>query len=358
MYKFNIDVKPEDEPRQDGEVRKYTNPEAVKAGEGKYFDDNRQVVFINGMDNKPKEHAYSALALSLVQMCPVIGVFNQSSGFGWDVLQCLFDKLQFQGPLAASAADKVKARNGFWNRLLHGERTPVQVVRQALARNPAQVAVFDILRRPENARWPVFAHSQGNLILSNALQGIAAVDGPHAVSRREVHTFGSPAVYYPPGVRLYEHGFTFDYINWLSGFDASFSISKLRWPSTGKQFLDHSFLLYLQDDPEFVVNRFRTGGWGMTFNMNEQGLADCLAAMGTNMERVWQVFDHLARKHNSDVDDVAVRYVNAVRRNGGIAASLKVRRDLVKLLRDSMAAGWTSAEEKDAIAWLNSVTGA
>lgn len=353
MYKFNIEVKPEDEPKQDGEVRKYTNPEA--ASQKEYFDKDRRVVFVNGMKNSGYDHAYSALALSLVQMCPVVGVYNKTGGFWADLAQCLFDKLQFQGPLAASAADKVAARNGFWKRLLNGERTPAQAVLQALGRNEAQVSLFHLLRQPQYLRRPVFAHSQGNLILSNVLQGIAAVDGPAAITGREVHTFGSPAVYYPPGVTLSEHGFTFDYVSWLSGFDASYSISKVGLPTGAKQPFAHDFLLYLKDDPEFVVNRFRTGGWGMTFDMDEQGLADCLAAMGTNMERVWQVFDHLSRKHNSDVDDVAVRYVNAVRRNGRIAAALKVRRDLVKLLKDSMAAGWTSAEEKDAIAWLNSL---
>ncbi len=353
MYKFNIEVKPEDEPKQDGEVRKYTNPEA--ASQKEYFDENRRVVFVNGMDNSGHDHAYSALALSLVQMCPVIGVYNKTGGVWADLAQCVFDKLQFQGPLASSATDKVAARNSFWNRLLNGERTPVQAVRQALGRNEAQSALFDLLRRPGYARWPVFAHSQGNLILSNVLQGVAAVDGPSAVTGREVHTFGSPAVYYPPGVRLHEHGFTFDYVNWLSGLDATFSISKVGWPSGAKQPFAHGFLLYLKDDPEFVVNRFRTGGWGMTFNMDEQGLADCLAAMGTNMERVWQVFDHLARHHNSDVDDVAVLYVNAVRRNGAVASALRARKNLVDLLVRSMSAGWTAADEKGAIAWLKSL---
>lgn len=353
MYKFNIEVKPEDEPKQDGEVRKYTNPEA--ASQKEYFDENRRVVFVNGMDNSGHDHAYSALALSLVQMCPVIGVYNKTGGVWADLAQCVFDKLQFQGPLASSAADKVAGRNRFWNRLLHGERTPEQAVRQALGRNAAQAGLFDVLRKPGNARWPIFAHSQGNLILSNVLQGIAAVDGPAAITGREVHTFGSPAVYYPPGVRLYEHGFTFDYVSWMAGFDASFSISKLRWPTGREKVFAHSFLLYLRDDPEFVVNRFRTGGWGMTFNMDERGLADCLAAMGTNMERVYQVFDLLSRKYNSDVDDVAVLYVNAIRRSGAVVSALRSRKNLVDLLVRSMSEGWTSSSEKDAIAWLKSL---
>ena len=352
MPEFDIPLDGVRTPQADGEDILYTNPEA--AAQTEYFHPHRRVVFVNGMDNTGEDHARSALALSLVQMCPVIGVYNRTAGKAADLWQCLWDKLQFQGPLAASAADKVSARNGFWNRLLRGERTPEQAVRQALGRNEAQAKLFDLLRLPANARWPIFAHSQGNLILSNVLQGIAAVDGPHAITGREVHTFGSPAVYYPPGLMLYEHGFTFDPVNWLSGFDASFSISKIGWPTGAKQPFAHGFLSYLKDDPEFVVNRFRTGGWGMTFNMDEQGLANSLAAMGANMPRVRGVFEHLARNHKSDVDDVAVLYVKAIRGKPA-AQALAADRTLVKLLIRSMDEGWTSGTEQAAINWLKSI---
>lgn len=346
MPDFTIDLAGSVIPSADGEINTYTNREAQL--NASYFSTSRKVIFINGMANSGPDHAKSALALSLVQMCPVIGLYNKTAGVVKDLMQCLADKDQFNGPASFSAANKAKIGT-----LVSG-RTSEQVILDALARNAAQVALFKLLRQPENRGREIFAHSQGNLILSNALQGIAAVDGPGGVAGRVVHTFGSPAVNWPPGIAKFEHGFTFDPVNWLSGFDASFSISKVGVPTGAKNPIAHSFLLYLKDDPAFVINRFRVGGWGMTFNMDEAGLAKCLAAMDTNMPRVRAIFDYLNRKHNSDVDDVAVLYVDAIKGKPA-ARALAADKVLVKLLISTMDEGWTGGKEKDAINWLKAL---
>ncbi|MBX3397283.1 MAG: hypothetical protein KF873_00965 [Gemmataceae bacterium] len=350
---FKIDLTNAKIPKADGEVNEYVNAEA--AANGKYFTDKRKVIFVNGMKNTGENHAESALALSLVQMCPVIGLYNLSDGAIVDLWQCLNDKLQFQGPGADSAKEKIDSRNSWWNRILKGERTSEQAMEQALKRNPAQVALFKLLRKPENRTWEIFAHSQGNLILSNVLQGIAAVDGPSAIAGRVVHTFGSPAVFYPDGILKYEHGFTFDPVNWLSGFDSSFTISKVGLPTGTKNPITHGFLWYLQDDPRFIINRFRTGGWGMTFNMDEAGLAKCLAAMETNLPRVKKVIDYLDKHQNSDADDVALLYVQAIQNKPSVKLALKSDPELVKLLVKTMDEGWTSGKEKEAINWLKAL---
>lgn len=340
-------------PSADGEVNTYTNKEAQASTN--YFSSSRRVIFVNGMSNSGKDHAESALALSLMQMCPVIGVYNQTGGLVADLWQCLTDKNQFQGPLSDGAKDKVDSRNSLWNLIVRGQRTSEHAMVKALSRNAAQVSLFYLLRKPENRNRELFAHSQGNLILSNVLQGIAAVDGPAAIAGRVVHTFGSPAIIYPDGIQKYEHGFTFDPVNWLSGFDTSFSISKVGWPSGGKQPFAHGFLLYLKDDPAFVINRFRIGGWGMTFNMDEEGLAKCLAAMDTNMPRVRKIFDYLNKNHNSDADDVALIYVQAIQKKPNVRPSLVSDKVLVKLLITIMDEGWTTSEEKAAINWLKAL---
>ncbi len=350
MTSFEIDLTGATIPSLDGQVNEYVNREAADAIE--HFSQSRKVVFVNGMGNSGTDHATSALALSLVQMCPVTGVFNQSGGFASDLWQCLADKNQFQG-LSSTAENKVDSRNSFWKWIIRGNRTPEQAMLDTLARNAAQVSLFKFLRQPENHRREIFAHSQGNLILSNVLQAIAAVDGPQALSGYVVHTFGSPAVFYPEHVSVYEHGYTFDPVNWLSGFDTSFSISKVGMPTGSKNPITHGFLWYLQDDPRFVINRFRTGGWGMTLNMDEMGLAKCLVAMHLNFPRVAKVIDYLDRHHNSDADDVSLLYVQLLKKNPQMQLAIKSHPKLANLLIRTMAEGYTSDQEKEAIQWLS-----
>lgn len=330
-------------PTQDGEINEYTHAEAAAAEA--YFDDKRRVIFINGMRNTGKDHAESALALSWVQMCPVIGVYNKTVS-GWqDFLQCIGDKNQFNG-ISLSAKNAVGARKFFLGQV------PERAARNALSRNPAQVKLFDLLRKPENKAREIFAHSQGNLILSNALQAIGAVDGVPGLAGRTVHTFGSPSVNWPPGITKYEHGFTWDPVTWLAGFDTTWTISKVGMPSGSKNPITHGFLEYLKVDPAFIVNRFRWGGLGVTFSLDEEGLAECLFKMGTNMRRVRSIFEHLNQDHPSDADDVAVAYVEFVRKSPAVATALKSERPLVSLLMRILGTGWTGADEKRAIEFL------
>lgn len=329
-------------PVEDGDINRYAD---IGASESRYYAANRRVTFINGMDNSPKAHRKSAQALSLVQMCDVTGVFNKSNGGFRDFLQCVADKNQFDGPASFSAKTKIAIGSMF------GGRTTVEVALSALSRNPAQVKLFGHLRL--HRRREVFAHSQGNLILSNVLQAIAAVDGEAAIRGYKVYTFGSPAVNWPAGLTKYESGFTWDPVTFLAGFDKSWSISKVGMPKGSLNPITHSFLEYLKCDPAFVVNRFRVGGFGVTFNMDEEGLAECLAAMGGNVKRVADIFEHLDEKYdNSDADDVAVLYVGHVKKSPALAAAVKSDKRLTDLLIKVMDEGWTSDDEKQAIAFL------
>lgn len=333
---FQSEVDKAAKPQTDGTITEYAYTEAVAS---KYFDYDRKVVFVNGMKNTAADHARSALALSWVQMCTVIGVYNKSSGAGKDFLQCIGDKNQFNG-ISSSAENSLQ--------------TP-ETARAALARNAAQVALFDLLRMPRNRHRHIFAHSQGNLILSNALQAIAAVDGSDSMKQRVIHTFGSPAVNWPKGIIKFEHGFTWDPVTYLAGFDTSLKISKVGMPNGSFNPVTHGFLEYLKRDAAFVVNRFRVGGMWVTFNMDEDGLAKSLAAMGTNLRRVQNVLEYLNQSHRSDADDVAVRYVDQVLKVPAIKSSLKNSKPLVSLLIRVMDEGYTGANEKKAIASLKAL---
>jgi len=330
-------------PTSDGEVNKYIYKEARACTE---YNHGRKVIFINGMGNSGAHHAENALALSWVQMCCVLGVYNATDG-GWeDFVQCIGDKNQFDGPGSHSARTEVSERTTF------DGQTEEEAALSALSRNQAQVALFKLLRKSENRGCGIFAHSQGNLILSNVLQAMAAVDGSPSLSGWKIHTFGSPAVNWPGNITKYEHAFTWDPVTFLAGFDTTWTISKVGMPSDSINPITHGFLEYMKSDPAFIVNRFRWGSLGITFNMDESGLAKALVAMGTNTGRVMDIFKHLNHNHNSDADDVAVLYVNQIKKAPSTMAALKSNQQLVALLIRIMDEGWTGKEEKKAIEFL------
>jgi hypothetical protein len=91
-----------------------------------------------------------------------------------------------------------------------------------------------------------------------------------------------------------------------------------------------------------------------TINMDEDGLAQALIdECGTNTALVLDVFTRLRDHYSSDSDDVAEIYVNAIRKNPGqIQGALRANPPLVRILIQVMDEGWTSAGEKDCIAYL------
>lgn len=368
-------------PGADGAITLYNNDEALASGN---FQAGSPIIFVNGMANTPKSHRQSAVELSLLQMKPVYGVFNKSDGGLKDVWQCTIDKFQFDGvrrtieatptgKIYRAIADYVNEQRGYRQPL-----TPLDIARQALSANAASLALFDALRKPEHKNTPIYAHSQGNLITSNALFAIAEVDGPQAVVGREVNSFGSPALTWPKGLKHQEYAFTGDMIALMSGFDWGFKVSKIGLhddsehhdsivgtagkilspllPINLEDFFSHNFLIYMKNDPEFVVNRFRWGSFGMTASMDEQGLAEALLSMGNNIPRVQRIFEHLDKHRNSDADDVAEIYVRELRKaplkHPQTVRGLQRYPAFRKLLIKVMDEGWTSKGEYKEIEWL------
>lgn len=142
--------------------------------------------------------------------------------------------------------------------------------------NAATLAVYGLLAGGGglNAlRTPVYCHSQGNLITSNALTAVALALGPAAIAGMEVNSFGSPCRFWPPGLRRTSNAFTFDPITWLD-LTADMSSSKVGFVA------GHGFKLYMQRDAEFVVNRFRFGAFGTTMDMDEEGWQSSLFRWG------------------------------------------------------------------------------
>ena len=74
-----IDLSDAKFPTVDGDINEYVSKEALASGQ---FDRSRKVVFVNGMLNSGENHAESALALSLLLMGTVVGVYNATVN-GW-----------------------------------------------------------------------------------------------------------------------------------------------------------------------------------------------------------------------------------------------------------------------------------
>ncbi len=341
------------EPAHDGDLNLY---ESEELGKKDWFDHQRKVIFVNGMANSPENHRVSADGLSTLQCCPVLGLFNQSGGAFKDLWQCLRDKLKFSLVTHGQSSDFDQ-----WDTLVQAEFMLVKAVQpmiskaayvsSGLTNNKATSVMFDVLRDPAWKKAPIFAHSQGNLITSNALTAVALVDGKSAIQGREVYSYGSPSLNWPPGIKHYNHAFTFDPVGWL---DYRFAFSNVK---VGFK-VAHSFDTYRQFDPEFVVNRFRWGSFGLTANMDEDGLAQAMVEMGVNPSRLQGIFERLLKRHNSDADDVALLYVQKMRKSGRenqLKFIATENKKVIQLMIECLTGGtfsWVSGEEEQAAQFL------
>ena len=345
-------------PSKDGDCNLYESPELKSK---KYFDRRRKVIFVNGMDNSPKDHKAGADALSTLQACPVVGVYNKTDGFWTDLFQCLRDKLTLAQVQKGNPIDF----DG-WATLFDASHKAAKQKRPGLdkgaymegmiASNPATVALYRLLRTRgyDTKAVQIFAHSQGNLITSNALTAVALADGKKAIMGRVVNSFGSPCRFWPPGIVHRNHAFTFDPVSWM---DYKFTFTSIKVGGV----VAHGFDQYRLHDPEFVINRFRWGSFGFTANMDEKGLAEALRDMGENPGRLHGIFQRLDAAHFSDKDDVTVLYVQKMRAAGKeriLRSMARTKPALIKLMIKCLTGGtfnWTSAEEKKQADFLKSL---
>lgn len=338
-------------PRSDGDINEYISPEAAAK---QWFNTQRRVIFVNGMANSPDNHKASALALSLLQGCPVIGVYNLATGFMGDIWQCLTDKLKLS---------RVQAGNfDAWSARVEAEYQDARKTRpaldkesylgEALAGNKATLALYQYLLSlgPALKTTPIYCHSQGNLLTSNALTALALARGAGAISGVEVNSFGSPCRYWPRGIVHTQRAFTFDPVTWLD-LRTGFQFDKIGFVA------GHGFDLYLKHDAEFTVNRFRWGSFGLTASMDEEGLADYLVKMGNNPDRLTKIFERLHKRHNSDVDDIAEIYTRKMRTRhpNVLTAIARTSKEPIKLMIKAMEEGVTFPGERREISYLKTL---
>ena len=142
------------------------------------------------------------------------------------------------------------------------------------------------------------------------------------------------------------------------------SLSSLRdWDAFKLQWLAASPKLSTQRDFAVdIIERFKSS-WQMgnnnikTFNMDESGLANAVyKEAGTDTVKIYNVFNRLDIHYNSDADDVAVIYVNLVKKNGGsVEQAIRADKKLIKLLIKVMDDGATIGDENKAIAYLKAL---
>lgn len=333
-------------PSRDGEIGLYTSAEGATQ---RWFNPDRRVVFVNGMDNTGDDHAASARALSLLQACPVVGIFNRTDGRWTDLGQCITDKLNMTAPLVQGLT-AWRAAIVAAHALAGGGSSLVDFVGGMIDENAATHAVYSYLvtlGQRERQTLRLYCHSQGNLITSNALTATALALGEAAVAGIEVNSFGSPCRYWPPGLSRANYAFTFDPVTWLD-LRAGFDSVKVGFVA------GHGFTLYMENDAEFVCNRFRWGSFGMTANMDEEGLADFCVRIGFNPPRLRAIFRRLQSAHWTDSDDVTHYYVDKMRRrhDATMRQLAQADRGFIELLIALLESGWTTGGEYEAIRYL------
>lgn len=354
------------DPQIDGTVTRYVSPDLI----GKpWFNPTRPIIFVNGMLNDGVGHREAAERLSLTVGAEVVGVFNQTAGSGIggalvDLWQCITDKARLSG--AQSPDQKLLLQiglpgNDFQRKAaLVEEAYQLQKARQPglskddyvytlLGGNAATRSLYALLVGQPGGLLgtPIHAHSQGNLITSNALTGVALARGAGAINGLVVVSYGSPAQGWPPGLQRTNNAFTFDGVGWLDA-TMDWSSSKVGYKlSHGNPFI-HKFRYYADYDAEFFVNKYRTGGWGMTVNMDEKGLARACADLGNHTDRLFNIFTRLKQVHFTDSDDVALEYVK-LKSDRQLAEIARINPGLTRLLVELLEAGWTSGSERQAI---------
>ncbi len=181
-------------PSADGEVNVYNLSQASA--------DSPRIYFVNGIRVPPRDHAVSAALLSLLTEHPVHGVYNRTagliSGFVFDLAQCLADYTQNATARLGSKSNAGRLRD------VADHELPAlvdEVMSRSVVWNKATASLFRQLVLNRSQRQLIVAHSQGNLIASNALFVYEDVMGGSSMGNIRVYSLASPAPAWPLGIR-------------------------------------------------------------------------------------------------------------------------------------------------------------
>ncbi|MEM9585686.1 MAG: hypothetical protein AAGA03_00270 [Planctomycetota bacterium] len=166
-----------------------------------------RIYFVNGIRVRGKDHALTAGLLSLLVERTIWGVYNQTAGLRMgtlvDLTQCGLDYAQ------NVAARLSSHRNGGVHRAIKDHEVPEildRLFRNSIVWNKATATLVRQLVTHRKSAQRIIAHSQGNLIASNALFVVEGLLGASALRNIRVYSLASPAPAWPLGIRKINGG--------------------------------------------------------------------------------------------------------------------------------------------------------
>jgi hypothetical protein len=181
-------------PSGDGEVNVYNATTSTVH--------NPKVFYVNGIRTEGRDHARTATMLSILTERPINGIYNKTGGALADLGQSALDYLQNAGARASSS--KLTPSTNIPTADI--PRVVEEVIRKSFVWNKGTVSLFRQLMLSHSSRRFVVAHSQGNMLTSNALFIIEKVFGSAALKTIRVFSLASPSPGWPVGLRITNGG--------------------------------------------------------------------------------------------------------------------------------------------------------
>ncbi len=209
-------------PTADGDVLRYDPPTLTSH--------SPRIYYVNGIRTSAAVHAKTAAMMAMITQRPVYGVYNLSQlGGVVDFGQCVADWISNTGmkltELTAVGANKLAnmAQSGWHDiKSFFGSKDAPPVTKNHLAGklslvpekariafiegrlalyNKATLALYRQLRTHRNEPQYIIAHSQGNLITSDALWAMVFSYGESSLANMQVYSLASPSPAWPLGIR-------------------------------------------------------------------------------------------------------------------------------------------------------------
>ena len=161
-----------------------------------------RIHYVNGIRTDGTAHAKTAALLSVLTEHPVWGVYNATGGMLRDLGQSALDYLQNAGARAGNS-ELTPSTNVQPHEI---PQLVEDVINRSVVWNKGTVALFRSLMLNIQSPQMVVAHSQGNMLTSNALFVIERVLGSQSLKNIRVYSLASPSPGWPLGLRVTNGG--------------------------------------------------------------------------------------------------------------------------------------------------------
>lgn len=225
-----------------------------------------RVFFVNGMQGNPWKFKAQACATAAVSGGPVTAVFNAGGHFLEDLWQCATDKMFSNDWLNMKVESKKFLARSFASEMSQPE-IDAYVLSELRDSNIAAARLCEELLSLDDCEARIVAHSQGNIIACNAINGVYAARGRRGIRNIRMYAVASPVVFWSKAVSCLERGaelqFQNDLVTWLGlnwgdksylqGWSATGEVGETEIPETYERRLTtlwnvatHSFYIYLE----------------------------------------------------------------------------------------------------------------